>query len=279
MSRAKRNNNDSSKINSSQPVEASSIGKNTTSWKTLILIILPGCIYFFGYSSRVYFLNAVGFSSPSIPIDVGSAYLHAYHGLIFTANLALSDFTTKYINQIHEGWLTTFTASLIMGVAIIIIGLWLVRNSKKETRKSNPKDKSLSKSERPVTIKKLFLLSGTGIAAVNLLTFLLLPIFVAILILPTLFLIIPAALGARMGTEEIKSFSCKQDQNDRYLPCATIEFRDKTQLTGRIYLRNEGIIYVRTTEAAMEIPESDVTKVFRTDLKTSNISPSTNSSL
>lgn len=241
--------------------------KNSSfSWKKIALILSPGCIYFFGYCSLAYYLEGIGFSSPKIPFDVGSTYLHAFHSLLFTTDLAVTDFQTTYFRQINDGWLATFVISAITSVVIILVG-WGVIQTRKKSGDDSTSTKSQTELPSPqLTMKKVFILSGAGIFSINFLTFLMLPLLVALLVMPTIILIIPAALGSRMAADEVKNFSCKPLENRRYLPCATIEFRDKSQIIGRIYLRNEGIIYVRTAEAAMEIPESDVLRVFRTDL-------------
>lgn len=244
------------------PVQKSS----SFSWKKLALILSPGCIYFFGYCSFRYYLDGIGFSSPQIPFGVGSTYLHAFHCLLFTTDLAVSDFQTTYLKQINDGWLTTFVISAITSVVIMLVGWGVIKNRKNSGEDSISKKQRTDLPNSKFTMKNVFILSGAGILSINFLTFLMLPLLVAILILPTVVLIVPAVLGSKMAADEVKNFSCKRIENRRYLPCATIELRDKSQITGRIYLRNEGVIYVRTAEAAIEIPESDVLRVFRTDL-------------
>lgn len=266
MSQKKNKMNEKKDPTSSIPEETPAPKNSFFSWKKLALILSPGCIYFFGYCSLAYYLEGIGFSSPKIPFDVGSTYLHAFHSLLFTTDLAVTDFKTTYFKQINDGWLATSVISAITSVVILLVGWGVIQTRKKSSKDSTSKKPQTELPSPQLTMKKVLILSGAGIFSINFLTFLMLPLLVAMLVMPTIILIIPAALGSRMAADEVKNFSCRPLENRRYLPCATIEFRDKSQIAGRIYLRNEGIIYVRTAETAMEIPESDVLKVFRKDL-------------
>lgn len=240
------NNADQKYQNSKIESEDKQPEKESSSWWKFLAFAIPAYTYFFGYCSKKYYLEGLGFDSPEISGEPGSVYEFAFNSFIFINSESLKNAWPMYIKSLEEGWVDFTVISLLAGLVLYAfsrLALWYSRHPKKTT-----------KDEHKATKQKTFWIS----VAVTLGSFIAnLAMIPAVILGMTLISImfLPAPLiGYAMASNEINNFTFTPKPTSLIEPCATVSISKGESKIGNILHTDANFLYIFTKEGAEAIP-------------------------
>jgi hypothetical protein len=243
-------------------VEVGSIsqkGSDTSSrWWAFWVFAIPAYSYFFGYCSKKYYLEALGFDAADISAEPGAIYEFAFNSLLFSSGEALDTILPTFINQVTDLWYLVFGLPLVIGVISHFIVVHIQKNKDDESKKKQ-NDAKPGKEKNP---KKVIWLLSFGAMGANLLFG---PIIIFVMLAISLLFLPPAVIGIAMAKVEIADFGCDPKPNSKLLisRCTTLVLDNERIKIGNIYHKDSDFVYIFTDLGPESIPIDRIKSRYR----------------
>lgn len=220
--------------------------KESSSWWKFLAVAIPAYTYFFGYCSKKYYLEGLGFDSPDISGEPGSVYEFAFNSFIFLNSESLKNAWPMYIKSLKEGWMQFTIVSLLTGIALYIfsrLALWYLKRQKKPVKDKHDKIK-----QKTLWISVAVTI-GSFIANLAMIP----TVIFGMTLISMVFLPAPL-IGYAMASNEINNFTCTPKSTSLIEPCATVAINEGEPKTGKILHTDSNFLYIFTKEGAETIP-------------------------
>jgi hypothetical protein len=242
-----------------KPAPSQPENKSSSGWKFLAVAI-PAYTYFFGYCSKKYYLEGLGFDSPEISGEPGPIYEFAFNSFIFVNSESLKNAWPMYIKSLEEGWVQFVIMSFAAGIALYGFSRFLLWYS--ERPKKPEQEKYEEKKQKTLWIS-IGVTVGSFIANLAVIP----AVILGMTLISILFLPAPV-IGYAMASKEINEFTCAPESTSLIEPCATVSLREGSPLTGKILHADSNFLYVFTENGAEAIPMEDIKRRLRAKNKT-----------
>lgn len=240
--------------------EDNQLAKYSSSWWKFLAVAVPAYIYFFGYCSKKYYLEGLGFDSPEISGEPGSVYEFAFNSFIFLNSESLKNAWPMYIKSVEEGWMQFTIMSLLAGLALYVFSRLALWYSKKP--KNPAKEKHEEKTQKIIWIS-VAVTTGSFIANLAMIP----AVILGMTLVSMLFLPAPL-IGYAMASNEIKDFTCTPRSTSLIEPCATVSIVEGESKIGNILHTDSNFLYIFTKDGAEAIPLAKIESRLRPINKT-----------
>ncbi|HTF94568.1 MAG TPA: hypothetical protein VL995_00415 [Cellvibrio sp.] len=237
-SKTKENNQD----NNVEKSEMSSF------WK-FFAVIAPAYTYFFGYTSKKYYLEALGFSNPSISSEPGSVYESAMNSFFYLTGISYENAWPIFWGGLKESWTYILIAALLAGgIFYFFFDFFFTDKAKEKQKQKNRADRA----------KITFKITAFSVLA-NILSFPILFVFMALICM----VLYPAPIiGRAMASSElIEFYEQKCMTTEKYksiiMPCTTLIIEDGQRI-GVVKHQDEDFIYLLTEEGPYAVPKDTI---------------------
>lgn len=236
--------------------------KDSSSWWKFLAIAVPAYTYFFGYCSKKYYLEGLGFDSPEISGEPGPIYEFAFNGFMYINSESLKNAWPMYIKSLEEGWIQFTIMSIFAGIFLYAFSrllLWYSKRPKKQI-----KDKYEETKQKTLWIS-FWVAVGSFIANLAMIP----AVILGMTLISIMFLPAPL-IGYAMASNEINDFTCVPRSTSPIEPCATVSIAEGESKVGNILHTDSNFLYIFTKDGAEAIPLEKIESRLRPINKTYN---------
>jgi uncharacterized membrane protein len=224
--------------------------KESSSWWKFLVVAIPAYTYFFGYCSKKYYLEGLGFDSPEISGEPGSIYEFAFNSFMFLNSESLKNAWPMYIKSLEEGWIQFTIMSLLAGLVLYVfsrLAIWYSRRPKNPTKDKHEEIK-----------QKTFWVSVAVTIGSFIANLAMIPAVILGMTLVSMMFLPAPLIGYAMASNEINDFTCIPKSTSLIEPCATVSIDEGESKVGNILHTDSNFLYIFTKDGAEAIPLENI---------------------
>jgi hypothetical protein len=236
---------------------ASEKAKSSFNWWAFWGVAVSAYTYFFGYNSKLYYLNYLGFDAAEISADPGAVYHFAFSGLLFINYKLPEDAFSIYLKLVFDDYIYHLLMFFLVCISSYFI-LRLVKNRVEEKKSKSKKSNSPENKIRPSITSFIIGLGYLGLNALAAPLVVFFMILISVIFSPALY------VGKAMASHDRAHLNCNNDgSNIKGLPaCNTLIMANSVE-AGRIIHRDSQYIYLYTDSGPLSVPLGQVLAIQR----------------